>query len=93
MFAHGSPLTDQLTLLYHEWIGNTPNHSPTPTLFDPVAVTFTFRPDICPAKPMHIEVNDKGLTTSGPGIPNAQVCLQSDEKSFLALLAKRLSED
>jgi len=93
MFAHGSPLTDQLTLLYHEWIGNTPNHSPTPTLFDPVAVTFTFRPDICPAKPMHIEINDKGLTTSGPGVPNAQVCLESDEKSFLALLAKRLSED
>ena len=93
MFAHGSPLTDQLTLLYHEWIGNTPNHSPTPTLFDPVAVTFTFRPDLCPAKPMHIEINDKGLTTSGPGVPNAQVCLESDEKSFLALLAKRLSED
>ena len=21
IFAHGSPLTDQLTLLYHQWIG------------------------------------------------------------------------
>ena len=91
IFAHGSPLTDQLTLLYHEWIGNTSNHSPTPTLFDPVAVTFTFRPDLCPAKPMHIEVDGKGLTTSGPGDPNAQVCLQSDEKSFLDLLVKRIT--
>ena len=93
IFAHGSLVTDQLTLLYHEWIGNTSNHSPTPTLFDPVAVTFTFRPDICPAKPMHIEVDGKGLTTSGPGVPNAQVCLQSDEKSFLDLLVKRITGD
>jgi purine nucleosidase len=90
MFAYGSPLTDQLTLLYHEWMGNTSSHSPTPTLFDPVAVTYTFRSDLCPAKPMHINVDDKGLTTSGMGSPNAQVCLQSDEKGFLDLLLKRV---
>ena len=90
IFAHGSPLTDQLTLLYHEWMGGTPNHSPTPTLFDPVAVTYTFRPDLCPAKPMHIDVDDKGLTTAGQGTPNAQVCLQSDEKGFLDLLMNRV---
>ena len=35
IFAHGSPLTDQLTLLYHQWMAGTPLHSPTPTLFDP----------------------------------------------------------
>jgi purine nucleosidase len=91
IFAHGSPLTDQLTLLYHEWMGGTPNHSPTPTLFDPVAVTYTFRPDLCPAKPMHIDVDDKGLTSAGEGAPNAQVCLQSDEKGFLDLLLDRLN--
>jgi inosine-uridine nucleoside N-ribohydrolase len=91
IFAHGSPLTDQLTLLYHEWMGGTPNHSLTPTLFDPVAVTYTFRPDLCPAKPIHIEVDQKGLTTAGPGAPNAEVCLQSDEKGFLDLLLKRLT--
>ncbi len=71
--------------------GGTPNHSPTPTLFDPVAVTYTFRPDLCPAKPLHIDVDDKGLTTPGSGAPNAQVCLQSDEKGFLALLLKRVA--
>ncbi len=91
IFAHGSPLTDQLTLLYHEWMGGTPNHSPTPTLFDPVAVTYTFRPELCPARPMHIDVDDKGLTSAGEGAPNAQVCLQSDEKGFLDLLLNRLS--
>jgi len=91
IFAHGSPLTDQLTLLYHQWMGGTPNHTPTPTLFDPVAVTYTFRPDLCPAKPMHLDVDDKGLTTPGNGAPNAQVCLESDEKGFLALLMERVT--
>jgi len=91
IFAFGSPLTDQLTLLYHEWMGGTPDHSPTPTLFDPVAVTYTFRPDLCPAKPMHIDVDDKGLTMQGNGTPNAQVCLESNEKGFLALLLERVA--
>ncbi len=91
IFAHGSPLTDQLTLLYHQWMAGTPSHSPTPTLFDPVAVTYTFRPDLCPAKPMHINVDGKGLTSVGPGAPNAQVCLQSNEKGFLDLLMQRLA--
>jgi purine nucleosidase len=90
IFANGSSLTNQLTLLYHEWMGGTSNHSPTPTLFDPVAVTYTFRPDLCSTKPMHIDVNDKGLTSAGLGTPNAQVCLQSDESGFLELLLKRL---
>ena len=90
IFAHGSPLTDQLTLLYHEWMAGTPNHSPTPTLFDPVAVTYTFRADLCPAKPMHIDVDARGMTVPGPGAPNAEVCLQSNEKGFLDLLLKRV---
>lgn len=91
IFAYGSPLTDQLTLLYHQWKAGTENHSPTPTLFDPVAVTYSFRPDLCPAKPMHIDVDDKGFTRPGPGAPNVEVCLASDEKGFLALLQNRLT--
>jgi purine nucleosidase len=90
IFSHGSPLTDQLTLLYHEWMGGTPSHSPTPTLFDPVAVTYTFRPDLCPAKPLHIEVDEKGFTRPIPGTPNADVCLKSDEGGFLGLLMDRV---
>lgn len=93
IFAHGSPLTDQLTLLYHQWRAGTENHASNPTLFDPVAVTYSFRPDLCPAKPMHIEVDDKGFTRPGPGAPNAEVCLASDEKGFLELLESRLTGD
>ncbi len=91
IFAFGSPLTDQLTLLYHQWVGGTDHHSPTPTLFDPVAVTYAIRPDLCPAKPMRIEVDDKGFTRLVEGKPNAQVCLKSDEQGFLNLLLSRLA--
>ena len=91
MFAFGSPLTDQLTLLYHQWIANNDWHAASPTLFDPVAVTYAFRPDLCPAKPMRLEVDDKGFTKPVEGEPNAQVCLQSDEKGFLDLLSSRVA--
>jgi purine nucleosidase len=91
IFAHGSPLTDQLTLLYHQWRAGTDNHSPDPTLFDPVAVTYAIRPDLCPAKPMRLEVDDKGFTRPVEGEPNVQVCLKSDEKGFMGLLLSRLA--
>jgi purine nucleosidase len=93
IFAHGSALTDQLMLLYHEWMRGTQNHTPTPTLFDPVAVTYTFRPELCPAKPMHINVDARGMTSPGQGSPNAEVCLQSDEKGFLDLLLHRITAE
>ena len=91
IFAHGSPLTDQLTLLYHQWRELNPGHATTPTLFDPVAVTYAIRPDLCPASPMRIEVDDKGFTRSVPGTPNAQVCLRSDEKEFLKFMLSRVT--
>ena len=93
MFAHGSALTDQLTLLYHQWMFLNPSHSPTPTLFDPVAVTYTFQPDLCPAQPMRIEVDDKGFTRPVEGKPNVQVCLKSDEEGFLKLMVSRIERD
>jgi inosine-uridine nucleoside N-ribohydrolase len=65
-------------------------HSPTPTLFDPVAVTYALRPDLCPATPMRVEVDDKGFTRRVEGEPNAEVCLKSDEKGFLGLLTDRI---
>lgn len=90
IFSHGSALTDQLTLLYHEWSGT--GEWKTPTLFDPVAVTYAIRPDLCPATPMRIEVDAKGNTRPVEGAPNAQVCLKSDEQGFLGLLLDRLTK-
>ena len=91
IFAFGSPLTDQLTLLYHQWVAHTDNHAADPTLFDPVAVTFAVRPDLCPAKPLRIEVDEKGMTRPMDGPPNVQVCLRSDEQGFLDLLLQRVA--
>ena len=93
IFSHGSPLTDQLTLLYHQWLAGTEGDAAAPTLFDPVAVAYTIRPDLCPATPMRLEVDDKGFTRPTEGAPNAQVCLHSNEKGFLELSLKRIVKD
>lgn len=90
LFAADTPLSDQITLLYHQWIMQSSNHSPTPTLFDPVAASYIFRPGLCPVTPMRIAVDDKGFTHKIDGAPNAHVCLKSDESGFLALLLGRL---
>jgi inosine-uridine nucleoside N-ribohydrolase len=91
IFASGSPLSDQLTLLYHQWVAHTENHAPDPTLFDPVAVTYAIRADLCAAKPLRIEVDGEGMTWPVDGPPNVQVCLHSDEQGFLNLLLSRIA--
>jgi len=93
IFSHGSPLTDQLTLLYHQWMAGSDWHPTSPTLFDPVAVAYAIRPELCPATPMRIEVDDKGFTRPADGAPNARVCLQSDEKGFLEFLLGRIAKE
>jgi purine nucleosidase len=84
LFKQGTPLTDALTLLYHQW------GQQTPTLFDPVTVAFILNPMICPVQPMHIRVDDKGFTRAEPGSPNAQVCMRSDADAFFRLQIGRL---
>jgi purine nucleosidase len=93
VFTHGSPLTEQLMLLYGEWVDGSRGHPDTPTLFDPVAVAYAIRPQLCPVTPMRLDVDDKGFTRPVDGSPNAQVCLQSDEKAFLAFLLGRITAD
>jgi inosine-uridine nucleoside N-ribohydrolase len=91
IFSHGSPLTDQLTLLYHQWTGASEWR--TPTLFDPVAVTYAIRPDLCPTTPIRLQIDDKGFTRPVQGAPNAQVCLKSDESGFMTLLLDQITSD
>ncbi len=84
LFKQGTPLTDALTLLYHEW------GQQTPTLFDPVTVAYLVDPKICPVEPMHIRVDDKGFTRREAGAVNAQVCMHSDAEAFFRLQIRRL---
>ena len=85
LFRQGTPLTDALTLLYHEW------GQQTPTLFDPMTISYLLDPQVCPVEPMHIVVDDKGFTRREPGAPNAQVCMHSNSDAFFQLLIKRLA--
>jgi inosine-uridine nucleoside N-ribohydrolase len=89
IFSHGSALTDQLTLLYHQWSGAGPWR--TPTLYDPVTVAYVLNPALCPVKPMRIEVDSKGFTRPVSGPPNAYVCLNSDAAAILNLLIARVT--
>ena len=91
LFSQGTPFTDALTLLYHQW------GQETPTLFDPMTIAFLVNPTLCPVQPMHIRVDDKGFTRSEPGppnapsVPNAQVCLDSNPDAFFRFYLSRLA--
>jgi len=85
LFSQGTPVTDALAVLYHLW------GQETPTLFDPMAVAFALRPDLCPVQGMHIRVDDKGFTREEPGMPNAQVCLDSNAEDFFKFYLKRVA--
>ena len=84
VFQAGTPLTDALTLLYHEW------GQETPTLFDPMTIAFIDDPKLCPVTPMHIVVDDNGMTRPTSGPPNAQVCLNSDSEAFFHFYIPRV---
>jgi purine nucleosidase len=85
LFRQGTPLTDALTILYHQW------GQQTPTLFDPMTIAFIDDPKLCPVEPMNIVVDAKGMTLRGNGAPNAQVCLHSDPESFFRFYLSRLA--
>jgi purine nucleosidase len=85
LFRQGTPLTDALTLLYHQW------GQETPTLFDPMTVAFLLNPSLCPIQPMHIRVDEQGFTRPDPGPPNAQVCLDSNPDAFFRFYLDRVA--
>ena len=80
LFSRDTPITDALDGLYQEWTYATNN--PTPTLYDAMAVAAAIQPDLCPTRPMHIVVDDKGYTRATAGAPNANVCLESNSDRF-----------
>src|SRR5208282_2636531 len=93
LFRQGTPITDALTLLYHEW------GQETPTLFDPMTIAFLVKPELCPVQPMRIRVDEKGFTrpeemtvaTGKDGSQaNAQVCLDSNPDAFFRFYISRV---
>lgn len=91
LFSHGSPQTDALTLLYHQWSNAyQPWASDTPTLFDVVPVAALVDPGLCTTTPLRIEVGADGFTREKAGAPNADVCLKVDKSAVLELMMGRL---
>jgi purine nucleosidase len=84
VFQAGTPITDALTLLYHEW------GQETPTLFDAMTIAFIDDPKLCPVTPMRITVEDDGMTRPTSGAPNAQVCLDSSSEAFFRFYIPRV---
>jgi len=84
LFATGTPITDALTLLYHQW------GQPTPVLYDPVAVSYAIEPNLCTMKFLRIDVDKDGYTRVGQGAPNVMACLQSDREKVLDFIMPRL---
>src|SRR5947207_1885158 len=85
LFQASTPITDALTLLYYQW------GQETPTLFDVMTIAYILNPQLCPVKPMHISVDEKGYTRPGSGSPNAEVCLNSDPEAFFHFYIPRVA--
>ena len=86
LFRQGTPITDALVILYHQW------GYQTPTLYDPMTIAFIDDPKLCPVQPMNILVDAKGMTLRGNGAPNAQVCLHSDPEAFFRFYLGRVAK-
>jgi inosine-uridine nucleoside N-ribohydrolase len=90
LFAYGSPASDALTLLYHQWrLYN--GWSSTPTLFDAVPVVSLLQPSACPVTPLRITVDEHGFTRPVAGEPNVAVCLAVDENATQRLIMATLA--
>jgi inosine-uridine nucleoside N-ribohydrolase len=83
LFKQGTPLADELTLLYHE------SGRPTPTLFDAMAMAYVIEPELCPVTKLRIEVDQAGFTREVKGEPNAAACLESDSEKFFRFAMPR----
>lgn len=93
LFAYGSPASDALALLYHQWRLLNAWGQITPTLFDVVPVVWLLQPSSCPLTPMRIGVDAQGFTRPTGGQPNAAVCLTLDENAAQRIIMDRLAPD
>lgn len=83
-----TPMTDALQILQAEWSRATGKADET--LFDAVAVAYAVDAATCAMTPVHIMVDDQGMTQQTPGVANAQACLIPKQDAFYALLMPRL---
>jgi len=85
LFSQGTPITDALTLLYHQW------GQETPTLFDPMTIAYVVNPKLCPVQAMRIRVDERGNTIPEAGASNSDVCLDSSPEEFFRFYLPRVA--
>jgi len=91
LFAYGSPASDALALLYHQWRLLNSWGQITPTLFDVVPVAWLLEPSTCPVTPLRIAVDERGYTRPVSGTVNVEVCLTVDENATQRLIMNALA--
>jgi len=64
LFAYGSPASDALALLYHQWRLLNSGARSRPTLFDVVPLAWLLQPSTCPVAALRIAVDAR--VTHGP---------------------------
>jgi inosine-uridine nucleoside N-ribohydrolase len=85
LFDARTMLTDPLSQLYKLW------EQPTPTLYDPVAVTLCFDERYCTMEEMRLAVDDKGMTAIVEGKANTRVATAIRGGDFLAWYVDRVA--
>lgn len=93
LFAYGSPGSDALALLYHQWRLLNSWGQITPTLFDVVPVAWLLEPSICRLVPLRIAVDERGYTRPVAGAANVDACLSSDENATQRLIIETLAPE
>ncbi len=84
-FGSGGRLGRELEALYKLW------GKPTPTLFDPVALTLVFNERFCGIEDLRLEVDAGGVTREVAGRPNARVALSIRRDDFLKWYVDRIA--
>ena len=85
IFSAGGAIGGELQKLYELW------GKPTPTLFDPVAVTLSFNETFFRTENLRLQVDREGLTREIAGPANARVAMSIDRGAFLDWYVRRLA--
>jgi inosine-uridine nucleoside N-ribohydrolase len=84
IFAVGTAFNDALAALDFIWINTKNWNADAPTLFDVLAVQLVGEKAPCPLTPLHVEVDEVGVTQVVPdAAPNANVALKCDSSAVL----------
>lgn len=90
LFAAQTPFAAPLRELYGLWAPRS-QWGTVPTLFDVVPVARLLDPGVCAPVPLHLAVDDEGMTRPIAGKANVSACLSVHDARVLEPLARQLA--